>query len=70
MDCPRHSPYITSIAMDCSRDSSKQKKVYGPFLCMGFNCLKVTVPLQGDSLLFTAKFPGVPGTHLVYTGRM
>ena len=36
---------------------SKKKKPYGPFLWMGFNCLKATEPLQGDSLLFTNKFP-------------
>ena len=38
---------------------------YGPFLWMGFNCLKATEPLQGDSLLFTTQSPGVPGTHLI-----
>ena len=32
---------------------------------MGFNCLKVTEPLWGGSLLFTAKFPGIPGTRLI-----
>ena len=35
---------------------------------MGFNCLKATVPLQGDSLLFTIKFPEIPGTHLIDLG--
>ena len=25
---------------------------------MGFNCLKATEPLRGDSFLFTIKFPG------------
>ena len=29
---------------------------------MGLNCLKVAEPLLGDSLLFTAKSPGVPYT--------
>ena len=37
---------------------------------MGFNCLKATEPLQGSSLLFTAKFPDSPGTHLIDFGRM
>ena len=32
---------------------------------MGLNCLKSTEPLQGDSLLFTAKSPGIPGTHFI-----
>ena len=30
---------------------------------MGFNCLKATQPLRGDSLLFTTMFSGGPGTH-------
>ena len=37
---------------------------------MGFNCLKVTEPLRGDSLFFTTQFPGLPGTHLIDLGRM
>ena len=32
---------------------------------MGFNCLNVTDPLQGDSLLFITKSPVSPGTHLI-----
>ena len=32
---------------------------------MAFNCLKATEPLQIDSLLFTTKSPGVPGTYLI-----
>ena len=39
-------------------------------LCMGFNCLNATEPLQGDSLLFAIQFPGVPGIQLIYLGRM
>ena len=27
-------------------------------------------PLQGDSLLFTTKFPDIPGTHFIDLGRM
>ena len=34
------------------------------------NCLKVTEQLRGDSLLFTAQFPGVPGTNLIDFGKM
>ena len=37
---------------------------------MGFNCLKATEPLQGDSLLFTTTFPEFPGTHFIDLGRM
>ena len=27
-------------------------------------------PLQGGSLLFTTKFPEIPGTHIIDLGRM
>ena len=37
---------------------------------MGLNYLKATKPLQGDSLLFTTKFPEIPGAHLINLGRM
>ena len=37
---------------------------------MGFNYLKATEPLRGDSFLFTIKFPDIPGTHLIDLGRM
>ena len=46
------------------------KKLYGSLLWMGFNCLMATQPLQGDSLLFTTRSTGLPGTHLVGLGRM
>ena len=36
----------------------------------GFNCLKTTEPLQGDSLLFTAKYPRIPGTDFIEIGMM
>ena len=47
-----------------------QQELYNPFLWMGFNCLKATEPLRGDSLLFTTWHPELPGTHLVNLGRM
>ena len=46
------------------------KKLHGPFLLMGFNCLKNTEPLRGSSLLFTTKFPEIPGTYWIDLGRM
>ena len=42
-----------------------KKKLYGPFLWIGFCCLKATEPLRGGSLLFTTKFPEIPGTHFI-----
>ena len=37
---------------------------------MGFNCFKATEQLRGGSLLFTTKFPDIPGAHLIDPGRM
>ena len=38
---------------------------------MGFNCLRATEPLRGDSLLFIIQFPGVPpATDLIDLRRM
>ena len=47
-----------------------KKKLYAPFLWMGFNCAKATEPLHGHSLLLTTKSPGSPGTHFIDLGRM
>ena len=44
--------------------------LYGPFLWMGFNCLKASEPLRGGSLLFTTKLPEIPATHLINLVRM
>ena len=46
------------------------KKLYGPFLWMGFNCLKATEPIRGGSLLFITKFPETRGTHFIGLGKM
>ena len=48
------------------------KNFVAPFygLDVGQNCFKTTEPLRGDSLPFTTKSPGVPGTHLTDFGRM
>ena len=37
---------------------------------MGFNCLKATEQLRGDSLLFITKSPGVSGAHYIHLGKM
>ena len=37
---------------------------------MGFNCLKATEPLRGESLLLTRKSPAVTGTHLIHLTKM
>ena len=46
--------WMSFEAKDCFQ-RQKYLKLYGPFLWMGFNCLKATQPLWGDSLLFTTK---------------
>ena len=46
------------------------EKLYGPFLWMGFNFLKVTESPRGDRFHFTTQSPGVPGAHLMDLGRM
>ena len=48
----------------------KIKKLYGPFLYMGFNCLKANKPLRGVSLLFTTNFPDISSIHLIHLGSM
>ena len=35
------------------------------FLWMGFNCFKARDTFRGGSLLFTTKFPEIPGTHSI-----
>ena len=62
--CAQHETHIWE------NFSSWDIKLYGPFLWMGFNCLKATEPFQGGGLLFTTKFPDSPDTHLIDFGRM
>ena len=61
---------ILSLSSDPGFFTAFRKKNYGPFLWMGFNCLKATEPLRGYSLLFTTQSPEVPGTHLSDLGRI
>ena len=41
------------------------KKIYGPFLWMGFNCLKARATSRRQITFFTSKFPEIPGTHFI-----
>ena len=57
-----------AIFLAIYQSQSKQSRlVVQKNLWMGFNCLKTTEPLWGDSLLFTTKLPGVPGTQVELT---
>ena len=40
-----------------------------PFYGWGSTALRLE-PLRGGSLLFTTKFPEIPGTHFIDLGRM
>ena len=40
-----------------------------PFYGWGSNASRLE-PLRGGSLLFTTKFPEIPGTHFIDLGRM
>ena len=46
------------------------KKIFmAPFYAWGSTASRLE-PLRGGSLLFTTKFPYVPGAHLIDLGRM
>ena len=53
------------IASNVIISVNNKKKLCGPLLWVGFNCLKTAEPLWGESLLFTTQFPEVPGTNLI-----
>ena len=71
----QHKPR-TLYAIKKSNKAVKNKKNFflinfmAPFLWMRFNYLKATEPLRGGSLLFTTKFPEIPGTHFINLRRM
>ena len=43
---------------------NEHHRKYGPFLWIGFKCLIVAEPLQGDSLALTMNCPRALGIHL------
>ena len=49
--------------------SVKTFKIYGPFYGWGSTASRLE-PLREGSLLFTTKFPEIPGTHFIDLGRM
>ena len=56
----RYFPRLTRI---------KKTNFMTPFYGWGSSASRLE-PLQGDILLFTTKFPEVPGTHFINVGRM
>ena len=54
----------------CYKSCKKKKKNFmAPFYGWGSTASRLE-PLRGGSLLFTTKFPEVPGTHFIDLGRM
>ena len=53
-----HSPdsFFWVGFISCVNLKKKEKKIYGPFLWMGFNCLKAIEPLRGNTFLLTTTF--------------
>ena len=47
----------------------KNKNFMAPFYGWGSTASRLE-PLQGGSLLFTTKFPEIPGTHFINLKRM
>ena len=47
----------------------KLKELYGHFYRWGSTTSKLE-PLRGGSLLFTIKFPEIPGTHFIDLDKM
>ena len=45
------------------------KNFMAPFYGWGSTASRL-VPLRGGSLLFTTKFPDIPGTHFIDLGKM
>ena len=51
------------------KKKKKKKNFMAPFYGWGSTASRLE-PLRGGSLLFTTKFPEVPGTHSIDLGRM
>ena len=58
------------LLISASKKNFFKKKLYGPILLMGFDCLNAMEPLGGHTLHFTTKPPGVTGTHFINHGRI
>ena len=57
---------LSSLALSLKK---KKKNFMAPFYGWGSTASRLE-PLRGGSLLFTTKFPEVPGTHSIDLGRM
>ena len=59
--------YALAITCQCTLD--KIKKTLWPLFYGWGSTVSRLEPLQGDSLLFTSKFPEISGTHFTDLGR-
>ena len=65
-----HFLFIFLGGAPTSKKKKKKKKNFmAPFYGWGSTASRLE-PLRGGSLLFTTKFPEVPGTHSIDLGRM
>ena len=60
--------YALAITCQCTLDKIK-KTLWPLFYGWGSTASRLE-PLQGDSLLFTSKFPEISGTHFTDLGRI
>ena len=51
------------------KTKKKKQNFMAPFYGWGSTASRLE-PLRGGSLLFTTKFPEIPGTHFIDLGRM
>ena len=63
--------FLLELPLGLNRALKKKlkKNFMAPFYGWGSTASRL-VPLRGGSLLFTTKFPDIPGTHFVDLGRM
>ena len=57
------------LDMGLEYNSNKKNNLMAPFYGWGSTASRLE-PLRGGSLLFTTKFPEIPGTHFTDLGRM
>ena len=59
-----HHAYLANLPVN-----NKKKNFMAPFYAWGSTASRLQ-PLRGGSLLFTTRFPEIPGTHFIDLGRM
>ena len=60
---------ISILAKLFEKSALKKKNFMAPLYGWGSTASRLE-PLRGGSLLFTTKFPEIPGTHFIDLGRM